>query len=281
MIEPKYLIQAILFISLLSFSCKKNNGPQVFRNYDLQAYKKIVLPAAMDEISGITFSPLGSEMLAINDEEGKLFFLDPATGKINNSIKFGKKNDYEDLVLADSAVWILISNGNLVKCSNWNTGNMMAQEYSFPFNKGYEFETAYTDSLGEYITLICKLCAGKQKGPSQVFRFNTQTLQYDSGSNASIDYSEIKSFGKKTTFRPSAAAINPADGNLYVISSLDKMIFAATPDGKMLNGFRIDPDIFKQPEGICFKPDGTLYISNEAAGGNANLLAFEYRKQKP
>jgi hypothetical protein len=203
------------------------------------------------------------------------------SGKINRSVKFGKKNDYEDLVLADSAAWILTSNGNLLRCRNWNTDSVAVQEYPFPYTSGYEFEAAYTDGLGEQITLVCKLCAGKQKGPSQVFRFNTRTLQYDTAGAASIDYSGIKSFGRKATFRPSAAAINPADGNLYIISSVDQMIFAATPDGKLLNGFKIDPNVFKQPEGICFAADGTLYISNEAAGGNANLLVFEYRKTKP
>jgi uncharacterized protein YjiK len=267
------------FVVLLS-SCRNNNSPQIFRNYDLASFKKIVLSNRMDEISGLAYSAPANEIFAVNDEEGKLFVLDAATGKVKRFVPFGSKADYEDLVLVDSTIWVLVSNGNLVQLTGYQTTQPTAKEISFPFKKGYEFETAFADSSGQWITLVCKLCEGKHKGALQLFSLNTTTGVFDSSKTTLLDFSGIKSFGKKTTFRASAAAMNPADGNLYIISSIDKMIFAATPQGKMLGGYKIDAAVFKQPEGICFSPNGTMYISNEAAGGNANLLVFDYKKPK-
>jgi hypothetical protein len=33
--------------------------------------------------------------------------------------------------------------------------------------------------------------------------------------------------------------------------------------------------MFAQPEGLCFDSKGTMFISNEAAGGSANILEFK------
>jgi hypothetical protein len=40
-----------------------------------------------------------------------------------------------------------------------------------------------------------------------------------------------------------------------------------------------DKKLFRQPEGICFKPNGDLFISNEGDGGKAKILKFKYRPQ--
>ena len=47
----------------------------------------------------------------------------------------------------------------------------------------------------------------------------------------------------------------------------------------MKNSYRIDPKLFKQPEGMTFTPKGDLIISNEAANsGAADILIFKYNK---
>jgi hypothetical protein len=50
-------------------------------------------------------------------------------------------------------------------------------------------------------------------------------------------------------------------------------------DGQMLSMDFIDKDMMLQPEGICFAPDGTLYISSEGKKGEtATLFRFNYLK---
>ena len=43
--------------------------------------------------------------------------------------------------------------------------------------------------------------------------------------------------------------------------------------------YRINPKLYKQPEGLTFTPEGHLIISNESADiGAANILIFKYNK---
>ena len=36
----------------------------------------------------------------------------------------------------------------------------------------------------------------------------------------------------------------------------------------------LDEKLFRQPEGICFSPEGDMYISNEGQGGKGYILKF-------
>ena len=50
-------------------------------------------------------------------------------------------------------------------------------------------------------------------------------------------------------------------------------------DGKLVKAYRIDPVVFKQPEGISFSPTGGMLISNESADvGVADILFYPYLK---
>jgi uncharacterized protein YjiK len=40
----------------------------------------------------------------------------------------------------------------------------------------------------------------------------------------------------------------------------------------------LNPSLFKQPEGLAFDRRGNMYISNEGAGGDANVLLFNYKR---
>jgi uncharacterized protein YjiK len=83
----------------------------------------------------------------------------------------------------------------------------------------------------------------------------------------------------KIKFKPSGAAIHPLTGELYIISSVNKLLVVADRRGEVREVYRLDEGVFKQPEGIAFEPDGTMIVSNEAADhGVANLLIFPYNK---
>ena len=52
-------------------------------------------------------------------------------------------------------------------------------------------------------------------------------------------------------------------------------------DGSLKNFQLIDRNILLQPEGICFAPDGTLYISTEGKpGGSGFIYAYKMAKQR-
>jgi uncharacterized protein YjiK len=40
---------------------------------------------------------------------------------------------------------------------------------------------------------------------------------------------------------------------------------------------KLDKELLPQPEGICFSPDGIMFISSEGKGGKGRILVFQPR----
>ena len=80
----------------------------------------------------------------------------------------------------------------------------------------------------------------------------------------------------RNLFSPSGIAIHPITKNIFIISSVGKMVVEFTSEGKLQKIYSLNYSYFKQPEGISFDEKGNLYISNEAKGGKANILKFNY-----
>ncbi len=79
---------------------------------------------------------------------------------------------------------------------------------------------------------------------------------------------------KKGSFKPSAIAVHPQTGDIYVVASVGKALLVYSREGLLLHVKSLDPDLFPQPEGMCFGRDGTLYIAHEGAGKQARVHAF-------
>ena len=82
----------------------------------------------------------------------------------------------------------------------------------------------------------------------------------------------------ETSFQPSGIAIHPLTGEIFIISSVGKLLIILDRYGKVLDVKELDPVIFRQPEGICFSPEGEMYISNEGQGGEGYVLKFKFHE---
>jgi sugar lactone lactonase YvrE len=70
-------------------------------------------------------------------------------------------------------------------------------------------------------------------------------------------------------------AIHPIYGDIYIISSVGKLLIILNRHGKVQNVEELDPKLFRQPEGICFSPKGDMFISNEGQGGKGYIVKFK------
>ena len=84
----------------------------------------------------------------------------------------------------------------------------------------------------------------------------------------------------ETSFQPSGIAIHPHYGEIYIISSVGKLLIVMNRRGKVLDVKELDPKIFRQPEGICFSPAGELFIASEGQGGKGYILKFNPHGKK-
>ncbi len=79
-------------------------------------------------------------------------------------------------------------------------------------------------------------------------------------------------------FLPSAIAIHPVTGEIYLISAEDHVLISCTETGNITGYALLDASLFRQPEGLAFFPNGDMLISNEAAGKDATILLFRWQR---
>lgn len=273
--------QHLLYLLLL-FSCGFNEGDKKKvaspAGYDLSEPQKIFLSESLDEISGIVYVN-DTLIVAENDEEGKIFAINPARSKTPEVFSFGKNGDFEDITFTGKEWYVLRSDGHLYLLTNVFTDSCSHQKIESVF-KDSEFEGLYYDNTRNSLMMVCKSCSSdNDKKEVSVFAFNTETKTWNTNPVFKLDVQEIanKSGKDKLHFKPSAAAINPVDKNLYILSSVNKLLVIADINGIVKEAYNLPPGNFKQPEGISFAPNGDMYISNEAAEGTANILLFKYK----
>ncbi len=128
--------------------------------------------------------------------------------------------------------------------------------------------------------LLCKQCKHEKDEIRNAYQFDLSKNIFNTEPVYAIQISAIRDFLKddKVEFKPSAAAINPVNGKLYVVASVGKLLVVADRHGKLEQVYKLDPTLFNQPEGMAFAPNGDLYISNEGGEGVATILKFIYRK---
>lgn len=245
------------------------NRPRVFK-----------LPFSLDEISGIVYNAPDNSVLAINDERGWLYKVHLKDDLDIEKWKYSKGADFEDLVLIDNVFYVLESNGNIIQFRFITPDSADVKEHLFPAQDKNEFEILYHDKTRNALVMLCKDCERDDKNSLTAFSFDPATGTYAEAPAYVMDIRKIEELmnEKKVRFKPSAATINPRTGELYIISSLNKVLVVADVNGVPKQVHRIDPKLYKQPEGMAFTPAGDLLISNESADiGTANILFFKYK----
>lgn len=265
----------LLFGILLVTGCA-NRGRSFapdLEHYASKPQRTLVLGKQLLEISGICYRPNG-QLAAINDEDGKLFFIDAATGR-SAGIPFGKRGDYEDIAFWNDHYYVMESNGNMHELTLGRP--VQERTFSFPRKKRIEFESLYADERLGKLVLLSKEQRESLAG-AVAYSFDPLTGQFSDRPVFHIKAKDIRRALKNSNaeFRPSAAAMHPILGKLFVIASDGKALLQCTREGDVEKAWDLNPDHFPQPEGITFAPNGDLYISNEGLAGKATILVFKF-----
>lgn len=277
----------ILSILIQLFSCNSVNTRNDFPNsdmYDFANPKVLNLPAELDEISGIAYYPKDTSVFAIIDEDGILFKVPLKNPTAFRQWKFDKKRDFEDLVLVDSTFYVLVSNGDIVTINfNGNKLENFKTNYSDEKKDVTEFETLYKLPDSNLLVMVCKSCEQDNKKSLSTFSYayNKDSIGiYDNYKALNME-PVMEKTGVEKHLKPSAGAVNPVNGDFYLLSSIQKTLVIFAPDGTFKALYKLNPALYKQPEGIAFTPEGDLIISNEfAQEGFATLLLMKNKKKE-
>lgn len=266
-----------IWIALISGGCGEssksvNKGPL---GYDLNKPTVVKLPLELDEISGLAYYPKDTSLFAIVDEYGILYKVYLSRTNHIEKWPFGPDADYEDMVLLDSTFYILNSKGKIFAFKFLSEDTMGTREYPLELKGKNEFEALYYDADIRKIVMMCKDCDSDKKKSLSSYFFDPQTFQYSKGFIIDVERIAALAGEEKMKFKPSAAAIHPLTGELYIVSSINKLLVVAERDGTIKQAYELHKGLYKQPEGIAFSPNGTMFISNEAADqGVAEILIF-------
>lgn len=276
------------------------SAPDYHFAYDLTEPEETwELPGKMDEISGLTLSPDGKHLIAIDDEDGELYFISKKSGKLKAEIDFWRDGDYEGVELVgNDRIFVVKSKGTLYEITNVAEDGQQTTVHQTFLSETNNVEGLAYDAPNNRLLLGCKGVAGKgnafqQKKAVYAFDLATNTLQPDPvvliSQEAVQQYLELHPVmeevekiteffdpsGGEFSFSPSGIAIEPGTGNLFIVSSRGKMLMVTSPNGTIIHLQKLKKKLHRQPEGIVF--DGnTLYISNEAkSGDDAVVHRFE------
>ena len=237
------------------------------------------LDPKLQEISGITWDPKNNIFLAIDDGSEKLYVLDKDTRIIIEEYVFGKKGDYEDVAILKGIPYILRSDGMITKFIKDSTGKVFGLEAGKIGLTGVnDFETMYSDTSRNALVLICKNCEMDDDKTVSAFAFYPDSIGFDNKALFTIDAAKVASLSsfKTSKLQPSAAAIHPTLKKLFILSSASNQLAIADLNGKVEAVYKLSPKLFPQPEGITFRSNGDMYISNEGINTQATLLKFTY-----
>lgn len=296
-----FVCAAGLSVGLLFMRCGPAGGRASFRDslllstknlnayYDLhKPAHKFFLPYQLAEISGLVFrSP--DTLLAIQDEKGIVYEFCLASEKITRAIKFSSPGDFEDLQLIGDSVFVLESKGDIRMFHL--TDSAVARKDVIKIDTDLtiknDAEGLGYDPRSHSLLIACKGTGEAKKNHvngKAVYRLDLGSMKMDDQPFFNVTKKDLEKFfehdksrdyeADRFRFEPSAIAFNPADRLYYLMASVGKLIIVFDEKGLIQASYSIPAHLLAQPEGLCFSPEGDMYISSEGAGDKGYILKY-------
>lgn len=271
------LVISIIFL----FSCK----PKKFiykspPHYNFAQPFTDKLDIRLKEISGIVWDTRNNMFIAHNDEKGIVYYLDRDTKEIIRNYQFSEaKGDYEDIAMVGNDIYVLRSDGALFRVVTDSAGTQKSFDVGQLELAGKkDFETLYYDHEKKALIMLCKNCGADDKSAVSAYAYYPDSIGFDEKPVFTIDVAKVKELSQRETSRlqPSAARIHPILKKLFIISSASNQLVVTDTNGEVEAVYMLAQKLFPQPEGLTFKSNGDMYISNEAVTSKASLLKFVY-----
>lgn len=269
----------VIFIIFFFTSCKpkkkkqQENQAEIFQNITLsynfeEPSEKFTMPDKLKEISGLSYYK-DNQLACVNDEEGKVFMYDFVKKEIVDKIPFGKDGDYEGIEVVGDEVFVLKSNGKL---KSFKIGIAYEREIDCSDPDVVEYEGLAYDPKSKNLLLAAKERVKDKDDKKMIYAYDFDRKVLFK--HIAIPQDQIKDEANGKEFKPSGIAISPTTGQIFIIASNGKKLLILAEDGQKQALVSLNPTTFRQPEGICFTPNGDLFISSEGKDGDGYILKF-------
>lgn len=233
--------------------------------------ENFTMPRELKEISGLTYYK-DNKLLCVQDEEAVVYVFDTKKGKVVKDFGFGGYGDFEGIEYVDGQVYVLESNGTL---SRFEPESTQIGKTKTDLPKKTEVEGLGYDPKTKRLLIAVK--NGKGSSDKAVYSFDL--LNRAVFKDMSLNDEQLTGAGiDPKTYKPSGIAVHPITGEWYILTSAGKRLLITNRQAKIIYSEPLDPKLYRQPEGICFAPNGDLYIASEGDGKKGYILKFGYRK---
>ena len=230
--------------------------------------EKFELPNKLKEISGLSYYK-NNQLVCMNDERGEIFIYDIQEKKIVEKIPFGKNGDYEGVEVVGDEVFVLKSDGKL---KGFKIGEAFEREIDCSKPEVIEYEGLGYDPKSKYLLLVAKERTKDVDEKKMIYAYDLDKKILFK--HIAIPEEQVKDEANGKDFKPSGIAVHPKTGQTFVIASSGKKLLVLSEKGQKEALISLNPTIYQQPEGICFSPNGDLFISSEGKEGKGYILRF-------
>ena len=264
----------IIFCVMISFSYAADLPTNTIAFSALSSYDTAIknpvifnMPKELQEISGIAMTDDG-RLFTHDDELGVIYQIDYNTGSVVKRFSLGIKPvhaDFEDIAIVKDKFFLVASNGKIFKFSEGKNSESVAYEvYVTPLSSRNNIEGLCYDVDTYSLLLACKQFPGEGYDDSRaVYSFSLKKMKLEKEPRFLISLNELKNkFGMKG-FKPSSITRHPQTGTFFILSAHEPSIIELSSRGEILGCVKLPESVHRQPEGITFAPDLTLFISNE------------------
>lgn len=256
------------------------------QSYDLDKPNTILyLPSILREVSDIT-AINSSTIGCIQDEKGLLFKYSLKKGQITSQDSFYVNGDYEGIAKVKNDIYVLRSDGAILEIENGVKGsvNVRIHTTNIPSNNN---EGLCYDKKNDRLLISSKSRSSNgTKDKRMIYAFDLITKKLLEEPIFEIDILAIKnslttkfslsdSASNSIRIKPSAIAIHPINGKLYMLSATGYLLCTFV-NGAFEKAEMLSPLLFNKAEGITFLKNGDMIVSNEGQAGSATLLVFKY-----
>ena len=260
------------------------------------------MPDKLEEISGLTIDPKNEFLYSVQDEKGNIYKIDLNSGDVTKKIDFGKDGDYEGLTYHQNTIYITKSNGTIYEVIDPDGEDPDVTTYKTDLKGKNDVEGLCYQPTSNSLLIACKGIPTMGETIEEaanrkfVYRFDLATKKLITEPIYKITLKKVQQFLKKAThhaefqnfrsyldqnnnfkFSPSGIAIHPKSKEVYILSSSKKMLLIMNTAGDIQYLAKLNKKIHRQPEGITFGKDGTLYIANEGKGGHGRIYVYKPR----
>jgi hypothetical protein len=297
--RPALACAALIAIAqVIPTACKPRQTAPAgdLERYDLAGApdSRLTLPAELREVSGLAVGPDG-RLFAHGDEEGRVFELEPGTGKVLKSfalqpgaspVDLGKKpgdgqvtGDFEDLAIVGDRFYLVTSTGVLVEFGEGKAGEQVPfTAHITGLGEVCEIEGLAHDPPSQSLLLLCKEMGDKtRRDRVEIHAWSLPDRSLEPRARLVVPFAALAPVTGGKQFNGSALAPIPGSTSLAMVAGPQRLFAEVTADGRPVAGGALHRADLPQPEGIAFLPDGTLLISSEGGKGEGTISAYRPR----